>query len=432
MNLAALMRRARRSVLVQNAAALYAVQGASLLIPILTLPYLARVLRPEVWGLVVFGQAFTAWSVLVMHYGFSFSATRLVAQARDEPGRIAGIVAGVQGAKFVLGLAVLLGGAAAGALVPVFRTHPEYLVLALVAAVLQGFTPYWYFQGMERMRGPALLDVAARVVAAAGIFLWVRTPADGWKVLALQAGVGLVPAGFATVWMYREVPLRLPALSAAVAMLRQGWPLFVFVGAASVYGTANSLLLGLMAVPMVVAFYGAAERIVRAVLGLLAPLSQALYPRISHRVANDPSHAGQMVRRSLLPIAGIGVAMGGTLALSAPLLVKLALGPGYEPVVQVLRILAFLPPLIALGTVLGLHWALPLGLNREYNHLVLAAGATNVLLAVLLVPRFGAMGMALSAVLAEALVECGLVVLFLRRLGREGDLPMQASASGGD
>ena len=61
-----------------NATALYAAHIAGLVVPLLTIPYLARVLRPTGWGLVVFAQSFGAWLALVMEYGFDLSGTRAV------------------------------------------------------------------------------------------------------------------------------------------------------------------------------------------------------------------------------------------------------------------------------------------------------------------------------------------------------------------
>lgn len=415
----AVWRRARGSALVHNTIALYFVQFAGYLLPLATVPYLTRVLRPGVWGVLVFSQAFAAWLAIVLHYGFAFSATRMVARGRDDPRQVARIVSAVQGAKLLLLLGVVAASALAFLLVPLFRREPRYLAWALSAAVLQGFLPMWYFQGMERMRGIATLDVLTRAAAAAGVFVLVRAPQDGSRVLALQAAAALVSAGAATAWMYREVPFRAGSPREWAGALREGWPLFVFSGAASAYTTANAFTLGLFAGPHAVGFYGSAEKLVRAAGALLTPVSQALYPRINHLVAHDRAAAAALVRRSLVPMVAVGVATGAAIGVGAPLLTRVLFGPGYEPVTQVLRIMALLPPILAVGTVLGLNWILPLGGDRAYVRFVLAAGAANLLLAALLAPRYGAPGMAVAAVLAETVVEAGLCWLVLRPSGGE-------------
>lgn len=409
----ALLRRVVGSGVARNALSLYAVQGATLILPLITLPYLARVLRPDGWGLVVFSQAFAIWLSLLLHYGFAFSATRRVAQTRADADEVERVVAGVQAAKLLLLGAVAAAAAAAALFVPTFRAHPEYLALALWLALAQGFSPLWYFQGIERMGGAAAIDVAGRIVSTAGVFVFVRGSDDGWIVLALQAAASTVAVGLTTRWMYRQVAWLRPSPSRGLAVLRMDWQLFVFCSAASVYSTANAFLVGLLSTPETVSFYGAGDRVTRAVISLIGPISQALYPRVNHLIMRDVARAATLVRASLLPLVALGLAMMAGLYLGAPAIVALLFGPGYEPVVPVIRVLSVLPPLLALGTVLGVQWVLPLGMERVYNRFVLTAGAVNIVLAIVLVPRMGALGMACAAVIAEALVECGLVILAL-------------------
>ena len=85
-----------------NATALYTAHVLGLIVPLLTIPYLARVLRPSGWGLVVFAQSFGAWLALVLEYGFDLSGTRAVARVRSDPQRLPEVVAGVQGAKMLM------------------------------------------------------------------------------------------------------------------------------------------------------------------------------------------------------------------------------------------------------------------------------------------------------------------------------------------
>jgi polysaccharide transporter, PST family len=343
----------------------------------------------------------------------------------------------VQGAKLLLLVMATVLALVAWRFVPIFRASPEFLFWAWCAAMLQGFSPVWYFQGVERLRAPAALDVFAKLIATLGIFVVVRAPEHGWMVLALRAGAELISTGVLTAWLYRSVPWLRFNLALAREMLRDGWSLFVFVGAASIYTSANAFLLGLLAPAREVSYFGAGERIVRAASLLLGPLSQALYPRVSNLVAHDRQRASALIRRSLLPFVGLGVVMGVGLIVLAPLLTRVVFGPEYAPVASVIRVLAVVPMLLGVGTVLGLQWALPMGMDRVYTRFVLVAGALNVVLAVTLVPHYGAVGMAVAAVLAEASVEVGLVWLVLRHGGdtwrrQSGPPPGAATAAASD
>ena len=409
--------------LVENAAALYAVQLAGYALPLITIPFLARVLHPDGFGLLVLAQSLALWLSILFEYGFGLSATRAVASHRDDPARVAETVAGVMGAKSLLFLGVAIIALLAAATVPAFRRHPEYIVWAWLQTIALGFSPFWYFQGTERMVRPAVLEVAARALATAAMFLVVRTADDGWKVLALQASAGLTSTGVPLLWLYREVPWRRPRLAQALSALRSGWGMFVFRGAHSLYTTMNVVILGLFVPTRAVGYYGGAERIARAVLNLLTPLSQALYPRISHLTKRDPREAGGLARLGLMLIAGVGLVSGAGMALAAPLAVRIVLGPGYEASIPVLRGLALLVPLSGASTVLAMQWLFPVGKERTVTAVILAGGVLNVGLALLLAPHFGQMGMVWAVVAAELFIFSALAWCVRHRLVRRGERP---------
>jgi polysaccharide transporter, PST family len=261
-----------------NVASLYGAYIVNYAVPLVTIPYLVRVLGPAAWGLVAMAQGFGNYLNLVVEYGFNLSATREVARHQNDPERIADLVAGVMSAKLVL---VLGGVALALALqfaVPALQARPAVLWSGVVAGIALGLNPLWYFQGCERMRVVAALEIVTKSVAAGGVFFLVRSPADAWRVLGLQAGASLLSTGCGLVLAYREVTLRRPSAALTFSALRTGWSMFLFRSSAMLYTTGNSFLLGLFAPPVAVGYFAGAEKISKAVMGLLNPLNQAFYP----------------------------------------------------------------------------------------------------------------------------------------------------------
>ena len=100
----------------------------------------------------------------------------------------------------------------------------------------------------------------------------------------------------------------------------------------------------------------------------------------------------------------------------APLVVHMLLGPGFGSAVPVLRILALMPVLVYLSNIFGIQLMLPLGMDRAFNTIILAAGCLNLAIAVLLAPRFAHLGMAWAVVLSETFVTAAMY-LCLRKKG---------------
>ena len=405
-----------RHPVAQNIFALSWVQLATYVIPLVTLPYLARQLGPSGLGLVVFAQSLALTLNLLLEYGFSLSATREIARRRGRQSEVATIAAGVLGAKLVLLAAITVLALVCMLAIPEFRHAPEYLWLAWLDAVALGLLPGWYFQGIERMRLFGAAQVAARVLTAIGIFVLIDDHADGWKVLALQAAFDGLCAIVLFGVMARGIELRRPTVRSALATLRHGRSMFALNGAVSLYTTLNPFVLGLVAPQSQVGFFGGAEKVTRAASRFMVPISMSLFPRVSSMIARDAHAAARrLARRALLLQTVLAVAAAGALVALAPWVVELLFGPRFDAAVPVMRILALILPLIAVSNVLGIQWMLPLGLDRSFVAVCLGAGVLNVVLLLTLGSAFGAEGGAWAVVAAEAAVVAGLVAVLWRR-----------------
>jgi PST family polysaccharide transporter len=411
------LRRYFKHTVVQNALSLYGLQIAEYVLPMISMPYLARVLGPAGWGPIIFAQAFAGWTSLLMEYGFQLSATREIARTRDSAESRAEIVAGIMSANALLFLLLSIVSLICLLTIPAFRTQPVYFWWAFVIAFTNGIKPIWYFLGVEKMRFPSIVNLGGRIVYTALIFVFVTGPDKGWIILALQGISSVAVAVVLFVWMYRDVPWHVPNTARGLAALRMGWSMFLFRSAVSLYTVANTFILGLFVTPSVVAFYGGAERSNKAAQAFMQPLSLALFPRMSHLIASNLPRAAQVARRTLLLFGGLSLVIGASIAMLAPFLLGKYLGPGYGPTVPVFQVLAILLPLIAISNVLGVQWMWPLGMDREINRIIMVAGGVNIAIAVYLAPRSGAVGMAWAVVIAEAFVTLAYAVV-LHRSGK--------------
>lgn len=410
---------ANRRALIHNTTALFGAQAVSMVVPLLTVPYLARTLGPVGWAPVVAAQALGNWLVLLLEYGFDLSGTRAVSQARTRPETMADVVAGVQGAKLLLVPVAALVIAGVFLAMPGLRGQTRLLAWTLAFAVCRGLNPFWFFQGIETVRRAVIVDALTKAGAAVGVFLLVRHPADGYRVIALQAGFAAVSLLVLTWWLTHHVTWRRPAFRGGLTALHGTSRIFGMRAAGGIYNQASVLVLTALASASTVSFFGGAERIIRASVSLLQPLTQAFLPRLSFLSVADPAAARRTIERCLVSVGALGALFGGCALLGAPLLVRILLGPGYEPAVAVLRALSPLPVLVAVNTVLGFYWAVPFGHDRSLLLAVLWGGGANILLALLLVPRLGGVGMAAAVVAAELVVTVSLAIVYLRHRPRQ-------------
>jgi PST family polysaccharide transporter len=384
--------------------ALFSVQVFRKLMPVITMPYLARVLGATGWGTVAFVQGFATCLILLVEFGFYISGTREVARWRESREKLGEICSGVLGAQILLALTVAAAVIAVHPWIPILRDDSRLMWSGLFYGIAEGMNPAWYFLGLERMRTVAILEITCKTVAAVGMFTFVRTPADAWIVLTLMGLAPLLSTLSGMFLIFRSIPFRLPSKNLIIESLHRGWPMFLFRSAAMMYTMGNAFILGLFAAPAVVGYFAAAEKISRAVFGLFDPVRESLYPRLSHLVRKSPAQAKRLARWGVAITGSGGLLLGVLVFVFAPLLVRALLGGGFQPAINVLRILALLPPLIAVTQSMGYQWLLPHGRERTVNRIIIGAGLLNVTLAVFLAPRFAHIGMALAVVCSEVFV----------------------------
>jgi PST family polysaccharide transporter len=400
--------------LLSDITSVYGVQFANYVLPLVTVTYLSRVLGPGGWGLLAVAQAFAMYAGLVVEYGFIFYATRQIATAGGADA-IAQIVAGVTGAKLLLSIAVALAVCVSYYFVPVFHHHPLLLGMAVCAEIARAGLPSYFFYGTKRVAIASLLDISARLVAAAGIFFFVRVPHDVWRVFALQA-VGALTAFFiGHVMIYSRYPFRLPRFIEVWRMLRESGNMFLFRSAHNIYVLGNAFILGLFASPQVVGYYAGAEKINSAAVGLLSPLSTALYPRAAGLAKTSLPRAARLTTLSLYVMGAVSLALSVIMWFGSSLIVRIILGRQFAASAGVLQILSLRAPLVAWTNVLGFQWLLALRLEKSFQTITVIALLLNLLLAICLAPRYSSIGMAWAVLISQATAALGIYIVLRRR-----------------
>jgi PST family polysaccharide transporter len=284
----------------------------------------------------------------------------------------------------------------------------------LVFGVAQGMMPTWLFQGLERMTLAAFLEIASKVAALGAIFLFVHSPSDEWKVLFFQSLAPLVSL-LAGVWVaHRYLTLYMPTFDMVLDSIKAGWKMFLLRSGLATYSTANVLILALFAPAGIVGYYASAEKVSRAIVGLLLPIRDAFYPRLSQLAAHSVKEGQRLTRISAFIEIGAGFLLSVTTFAGAHIIVRLLFGQTFEPAVPILQILALLPFITSLSDAIGLQSLLPAGKESLVMIAIVAGGLVNMAFAVILAPRFMAEGMAISVALAEAAV-CAVLIFIVAR-----------------
>jgi len=403
--------------LLENFISLSTLQGINYILPLITLPYLVRVLGPEKFGLIAFAQSFIQYFNILTDYGFNLSATREISIYRDNKEKISEIFSSVMMIKVGIMVISFLILSLLVFTMPKFRS--DWLVYFFTFGIVFGnvLFPIWFFQGMERMKYITILNIVAKGIFTICIFVFIRKMADYLYVPLINSMGFLVAGGLSLKIVSKDFGIKfiLPSFGAIKHQLKEGWYIFISTVAISLYTTSNTFILGLFTNNTIVGYYAAAEKIVRAVQGLWTPVSQTIYPYFSKLYNKNQEKAKKLLVRVFGIAAMVTFLISALGCLSAPFLVPLILGKEYLPSIRVFQILIFVVFAVGVNNILGIQGLVSFGYGNKFSQVVIIAGILHLILLFIFIPKFNYLGPAIATVSSESFI-CIIEYIILRRL----------------
>lgn len=273
------------SALIENFLSLSTLQLFSLILPLITLPYLLRVIGFEKYGTIVFSYSLIAYFTSVTDFSFRITATRDVAIFKNSPNKLNIIYSKVILIKtFFLLLSLLI------IFLVVFFYPPFYenrLIYFYSSLLLVGYAlfPEWFFQGIEKMKYISILNISIKLFFTLMVFLFIKKPGDFW-VYPLSQSLGYIFAGlvgqYIMVRKYKVkfVPIKFKTLLSSV---KSNIPIFINQFVPNIYNNTSTFFLGLMANSATVGLYQSILTVINILNILLETVSRVFFPFLNRK-----------------------------------------------------------------------------------------------------------------------------------------------------
>ncbi|MCP4685038.1 MAG: flippase [bacterium] len=360
--------------LAENYFSLAFLQGLNYLIPLVTLPYLVRVLGIENFGLVQFANSLVLYFVIITDFGLNLFAPREIAVHRSDMRKVSEIFWSVY---IIKGALVLVSFGLLTVIVLYFdRFNRESLLYLLSYGIVigQAFFPIWFFQGMEKMKFIALLNIMSRLVFAVCIFSFVRGP-DDFFVVPLSHTVGYLIAAGLSLWIALKrfrVQAFIPQRAALLDYVKRSFQFFLSRASVSMYTVSNTFVVGLFLGNATAGYYSAAEKLYNVMTSMYSPLSTALYPFMAH------TRNLKLFRKIFTFTAAFNLVGCTVVFVGADLIIRIIFGDGFEMSANLLRFFAVLCSMNVPSALLGYPLLAALGHPRYANFSVVAASLAHL------------------------------------------------------
>ena len=289
-----------RKLLTTNFLSLIILQALNFLLPLVTLPYLIRILGPEKYGLIAFAQSFILYFNILTDYGFNFSATREISINRDDKNKINNIFSSVMSVKFCLGI---LGFAILILLVFIFpRFKKDWLIYFLTYGMVFGniLFPTWLFLGLEKMKYVTIINIIAKGISTVCIFIFINNLSDYIYVPLINSLGYLIAGALSLGSAFRNFKIKfiLPSLNNMKHQLSEGRHVFMSQVAVSGYTNSRIFAVGLFTNSTITGYYSIAEKLMNLIQAFpVSSLVQVLYPRLSKIFSEDKKYAMRIMNK---------------------------------------------------------------------------------------------------------------------------------------
>jgi len=331
--------------LLGNFFSLSVLQGANYILPLITLPYLVRVLGVEKFGLIAFAQAFIQYFLILTDYGFNLSATREISIHRENKQEVSEIFTSVLIIKFVLMVLSLILLCVIVFSFNKFRGDWQIYFLAFGMVIGQVLFPVWLFQGMERMKYIAFLNILAKTIFTVAVFIFIKHSSDYIYVPLINSAGFLVSGVLALRIAKKSFGIRINTSGITVrgmyTYLKEGFSVFSSLVSSTLLYRSPTVFIGILLNYSMVGFYSVAEKIVSALKGFILIFNQTVYPRLSKLVVESKYRYFKAWYRCLWVSLAISTLLFICLSIFAETLITTLFTPEYDYSIFILKFLSF-------------------------------------------------------------------------------------------
>lgn len=378
--------------------------GTQMLFPLLTFPYVCRILLPAEIGQVNFYNSIIGYISLFTCLGIPMYAVREVARERDD------IVQMNRTTIEVLLLHTLLTLIGYVAVVILCLTVPqikENIPLFLILSITLIFTVIgcdWFYNGIEDFKYITIRGIVVKSISVILLFLLVKTKEDllWYGVYCVVGSIGGNIFNFIRLRKYIHKENIIFTQLHIFRHLKPAIKVFSFNVVISVYLQLNPVLLGFMKDTIAVAYFTAATKLMMMVTKISSSLGTVLMPRASHLISEGKKEEfNKLIQKSYDFTLALTIPLVIGLICMAPYIVRVFCGSQYEDAIITSQIIAPITLVVGLSNIMGMQVLYPIGKLNTVVRCTIYGAITNVVLNLALIPFLSYNGTAIAYLGAE-------------------------------
>lgn len=380
-------------------------QIAGYVFPLITMPYLARVIGADGFGKIAFASAIVVWIQTISDWGFNLTATRDVAQNRNNKEKVSRIFSNVLWARCILtilsGLILLF----VVLVVPYLRENADIIFVTFLLVPGYILFPEWFFQAIERMKYTTIFNLIIKLIFTISVFIFIHKRED-YLIQPLLTTIGYLLCGIGALYLILKkwgYTLYKPKWTEILKTIRNSTDVFINNLMPNLYNSFSVMLLGFFCGSTANGVYDGGNKFPTIFYNFQSVLSRAFYPFLSRRPDKHSFYAK----------LNIGSALIGAVFLIAisPLIIKIMLGDEFEKSIIVMQILSFSVVFLAMSYTYGTNYLIINHKEKPLRNLTFVSSIVGMCVSIPLVYYFSYIGAAVTVLFCRGLLGIGSYVL---------------------
>ena len=385
-------------ILLTNFGYLSILQVAGFLFPLITLPYIARVLGIDIFGKIAFASAIIIWFQTISDWGFNFTATRDISINRNDKDKLSEIFSNVFWSKCILMIFSLLLLIIFVYFIPKLNDNWKIILITFLIIPGQIMFPDWFFQGIEKMKYISILNLLSKIIFTIAVFVFIKEESD-YLLQPLFISLGYIFTGVISMYiiLYKwRVKLQSPDYFKISRTIKLSTNVFVNNFVPNLYNSFSTILLGYYWGSFANGILEAANKFVALNHQLMNVVARTFFPFLSRKLDKHDIY----VKLNLFLSLSISI----FLFFLSPFLIKLFFTSDFYEAINVLRILSFSIFLIAIRNVYGTHYLILKGYDKELRNFTFLGSFIGFLLAFPLIYFFSYIGLSINIIIAQSIM----------------------------
>lgn len=385
-----------------------------IIIPLLTMPYIARVLGASGVGLAVFTTSIVQYFVFLGTFGNSLYGNRTIAYIKDDVDERSKVFWEIFYLKFIT---IIVSTIIFLTVITISNSGCKFLYyiqsLNLLAAIVD---ISWFFAGMEDFKKIALRGIFVRIICLALIFIFVKNSDDVWLYILIIAISSIL--GNLSIWFCLPGKIKFKMINPKnmTKHIKPSLILFIPQIAIYLYTLLDKTLIGILANDAQVGYYNMASRIITMSMSIIGATGVVLMPKMANNFAKgDIESIKAYTIKSFKFVSFLAFPLAFGIFAVSDQFVPWFFGSDFHETSTLLKMLSPVVIAMAWGNITGNQLLIPMKLEKKYTISVIIGGILSCVLNYLLIPEFLAFGACISLLVAEFSVTAS-QMLFLRNI----------------